>query len=313
MRPLPELTPANEWFWTSGADGVLRIQGCGECGELVHPPVPICPYCRSRDTKPTAVSGRGTVVGFTVNSHRWLPDFDPPYVVANVALAEDPRVHLTTNVIGCDPADVGIGQEVTVRFEQHEDVLAAAVRADGIPRPGRSGRATRAAGPPRAPRPRALRASRRAERRRAVEDRSSAHGRSAVARGRRLSGRGGGRRADAGGHRRAVDLPRCRRPGDERGWPHRHRGGPADPPDLDQRRRRPARTRGVGHRCGAGGGLGALPPRAVLPHGVGVDLRHPRVPRVRREWRGHRPAGLRPAPRVARALRRDVGGQLDRA
>jgi acetyl-CoA acetyltransferase/uncharacterized OB-fold protein len=122
MRPLPELTPANEWFWTSGADGVLRVQGCGECGELVHPPVPICPYCRSRDTKPTAVSGRGTVVGFTVNSHRWLPDFDPPYVVANVALAEDPRVHLTTNVIGCDPADVSIGQEVTVRFEQHEDV-----------------------------------------------------------------------------------------------------------------------------------------------------------------------------------------------
>ena len=122
MRPLPELTPANEWFWTSGADGVLRIQGCGECGELVHPPVPICPYCRSRDTKPTAVSGRGTVVGFTVNSHRWLPDFDPPYVVANVALAEDPRVHLTTNVIGCDSADVGIGQEVIVRFEQHEDV-----------------------------------------------------------------------------------------------------------------------------------------------------------------------------------------------
>jgi acetyl-CoA acetyltransferase/uncharacterized OB-fold protein len=122
MRPLPELTPANEWFWTSGADGVLRVQGCGECGELVHPPVPICPYCRSRDTKPTAVSGRGTVVGFTVNSHRWLPDFDPPYVVANVALAEDPRVRLTTNVIGCDPADVSIGQEVTVRFEQHEDV-----------------------------------------------------------------------------------------------------------------------------------------------------------------------------------------------
>ena len=53
MRPLPELTPANEWFWTSGADGTLRIQGCTDCGELVHPPVPICPYCRSRSSKPT--------------------------------------------------------------------------------------------------------------------------------------------------------------------------------------------------------------------------------------------------------------------
>ena len=78
-----------------------------DCGQLVHPPVPICPYCRSRSSKPTAVSGRGTIVGFTVNAHRWLPDFDPPYVIANVALAEDPRVHLTTNIVGCDPSEVG--------------------------------------------------------------------------------------------------------------------------------------------------------------------------------------------------------------
>src|ERR1022692_826905 len=75
MRPLPELTSANEWFWKSGSDDVLRIQGCDDCGQLVHPPVPICPYCRSRSSKPTAVSGRGTVVGFTVNYHRWLPGF----------------------------------------------------------------------------------------------------------------------------------------------------------------------------------------------------------------------------------------------
>lgn len=122
MRLLPQLTPANEWFWTSGADGHLRIQGCTECKALVHPPVPLCPACRSRAWAPTAVSGRGTVVGFTVNHHQWLPGFEPPYVIANVALAEDPTVRLTTNIVGCDPDEVDIGQEVTVRFEQHEDV-----------------------------------------------------------------------------------------------------------------------------------------------------------------------------------------------
>ena len=121
-RPLPELTPASEWFWTSGVDGVLRIQGCDDCGQLIHPPVPICPYCRSRSSTPTPVSGRGTIVGYTVNSHRWLPGFDPPYVIANVALAEDARVHLTTNIVGCEPSEVGIGQEVTVQFEHQEDV-----------------------------------------------------------------------------------------------------------------------------------------------------------------------------------------------
>ena len=122
MRLLPQLTPANEWFWTSGADGRLRIQGCQDCTALVHPPVPICPACRSRSWAPVEVSGRATVVGFTVNQHPWLPGFDPPYVIAIVALAEDPTVRLTTNIVGCGPDDVAIGQEVTVLFEQHEDV-----------------------------------------------------------------------------------------------------------------------------------------------------------------------------------------------
>jgi acetyl-CoA acetyltransferase/uncharacterized OB-fold protein len=122
MRPLPELSLSSGWFWTSGGDGTMRIQGCADCGELVHPPVPICPYCRSRSSKPVAVSGRGTIVGFTVNSHRWLPEFDPPYVIANVALSEDPRVHLTSNIVGCAPEEVTIGAEVQVEFEHHEDV-----------------------------------------------------------------------------------------------------------------------------------------------------------------------------------------------
>jgi acetyl-CoA acetyltransferase/uncharacterized OB-fold protein len=122
VRLLPQLTPCNEWYWTSGADGRLRIQGCDECKALVHPPVPICPSCRSTSWSPVEVSGRATVVGLTVNHQPWLPGFDPPYVVAVVALAEDDSVRVTTNIVGCDPDDVRIGHEVMVRFEQHEDV-----------------------------------------------------------------------------------------------------------------------------------------------------------------------------------------------
>ncbi len=122
MRPLPQLTPTNEWFWTSGADGRLRMQRCDDCQTFVHPPVPVCPVCRSHTWSPTVVSGHGTVIAYTVNRHQWLPDFEPPYAIAIVALAEDPTVHLTTNVVGCDPDDVRIGQEVVVRFEPCEDV-----------------------------------------------------------------------------------------------------------------------------------------------------------------------------------------------
>jgi acetyl-CoA acetyltransferase/uncharacterized OB-fold protein len=122
VRPLPELTPFNEWFWTSGADGKLRIQGCSECGKLVHPPTPRCPACGGRSSEPTVVSGRATVVAFTVNQHQWLPDLPPPYAIAVVALDEDATVRLTTNIIGVEPDEVRIGQQVEVRFEQHEDV-----------------------------------------------------------------------------------------------------------------------------------------------------------------------------------------------
>jgi acetyl-CoA acetyltransferase/uncharacterized OB-fold protein len=122
VRPLPQLTPATDWFWTSGKDGHLRVQACGDCGAFVHPPVPVCQVCRSRERVPTVVSGHGTVVAFTVNQHQWSPAFEPPYAIANVALEEDPSVHLTTNIVGCDPAEVHVGQQVSVVFEQQDDV-----------------------------------------------------------------------------------------------------------------------------------------------------------------------------------------------
>ena len=133
VRPLPEVTPVTSWFWSSGADGNLRIQGCSDCGRLVHPPVPVCPYCSSRSWTPTVVSGRATVAGYTVNHHRWHPDVDPPYVVAVVALAEDPDVRLTTTLVDCEPDEAHIGQSVLVRFEPVEDVWLPFFEPSGEP------------------------------------------------------------------------------------------------------------------------------------------------------------------------------------
>jgi len=122
MRPLPQFDLDTAEFWSSGADGVLRIARCGECGRRHHFPQPICPACRSRDVALEPVSGRAYVVGVSVNHQPWLPGFPPPYVVAIVAIEEDPSVRLTTNIVGCDPDSVEVGQWVRVRFEQHEDV-----------------------------------------------------------------------------------------------------------------------------------------------------------------------------------------------
>ncbi len=40
-----------------------------------------------------------------------------------MALAEDADVHLTTNIVDCDPDDVHVGQEVSARFIEEEDVF----------------------------------------------------------------------------------------------------------------------------------------------------------------------------------------------
>jgi acetyl-CoA acetyltransferase/uncharacterized OB-fold protein len=131
-RPLPQITPENEFFWTAGADGVLRFRACARCHALQHPPGPICRTCGSDELAPTEVAGTGVVVGFTLNEHPWHPDLPPPYLIAIVAIDEDPRVRLTTNLMDVDPADVHVGLGVEVRFEPVEDVWLPIF----APRPG---------------------------------------------------------------------------------------------------------------------------------------------------------------------------------
>ncbi len=122
FRLLPRLDKDNEFFWTSGADGRLRFLQCAHCATFVHPPAPVCPDCLSTDVAPKTVSGRATVESFTENVQQWIPGSEP-YLVAWVAIVEQPDVRLTTNLVGVEPADVTIGMPVTVVFEQHDAVF----------------------------------------------------------------------------------------------------------------------------------------------------------------------------------------------
>ncbi|BBX83429.1 hypothetical protein MAUB_13020 [Mycolicibacterium aubagnense] len=132
------MTPENEFYWTAGADGALRITACEKCNALIHPPAPVCRYCRERKMGVRTVSGLATLIGFTLNQRFSIPGLPAPYVVAQVALVEDPRVRLTTNIIDCDPEQLALGQQVEVVFEQHEDVwlpLFRPVAAQPAPAP----------------------------------------------------------------------------------------------------------------------------------------------------------------------------------
>jgi len=121
-RPLPLLTETNRFFWTSGADGTLRFLRCSACRTYAHPPQPVCRSCGATALAPEAVSGRATVVGWTVNHQPWHPAFAPPYVIAVVAMAEDADVRLTTNLVEVDHDAVSIGMEVEVVFHPDDEV-----------------------------------------------------------------------------------------------------------------------------------------------------------------------------------------------
>jgi uncharacterized OB-fold protein len=121
FRVLPAIDDTNRFFWTSGEDGRLRFLRCQSCGYYLHPPIPQCPACGGSDLQPEAVSGRGEVFSFTVNHRSWDGHPDP-YAIALVAFPEQEGLRLTTNVVGCDVADVHVGMPVQVCFEHRDPV-----------------------------------------------------------------------------------------------------------------------------------------------------------------------------------------------
>lgn len=119
-RPLPLLTEVNRTFWTSGADGVLRMQRCADCQRLIHPPALRCPYDHGVPEY-VDLSGQGRVESWTVNEHPWFPGFEPPYVIAFVNPVEDTRVRVLTNLVNTDPDRVTPAMPVRVTFQRYTD------------------------------------------------------------------------------------------------------------------------------------------------------------------------------------------------
>lgn len=117
LRLPPNPTAESKAFWTGGERGELLIFCCHSCGHFFHPPAPACWRCRSTDVAPEPVSGRATVAAYTINRQPWIPGFEPPYIVAMVALAEEPDVRLISNVVDVSVEQISVGMPVEVFFE----------------------------------------------------------------------------------------------------------------------------------------------------------------------------------------------------
>ncbi|GAA2093742.1 hypothetical protein GCM10009780_39260 [Actinomadura alba] len=119
--PAPMIGPDTRFFWDGVREGELRVQKCGACGRLRHPPGPMCPHCHALDRDHVVASGRGELHSYVVHHHPPVPGRTGPYVVGLVELEEG--VRMVGNVIGCPPGDVRIGMPVRLVFERLDDGL----------------------------------------------------------------------------------------------------------------------------------------------------------------------------------------------
>jgi uncharacterized OB-fold protein/acyl dehydratase len=111
----------NAWWWDAVQRGELLIQKCSDCGQIRHPPRPMCANCRSIKWESIKSKGRGIVYSFTVLHHPKFPGYEYPLVCGLIELEEGTRI--VSNVVGCGPEEVRIGMPVEVSIENVDDEL----------------------------------------------------------------------------------------------------------------------------------------------------------------------------------------------
>ena len=119
-RPLPPITPDTQGWWDATRERRLTVQLCRACGYHQFYPRSLCRSCHGDALELVEVSGRATVLSFSVVHRSPDPDaFEAPYVVALVTLDEGPV--LTTNLVDVDADPIGCDQPVVVRWEPLDD------------------------------------------------------------------------------------------------------------------------------------------------------------------------------------------------
>lgn len=121
----PVVSQDTAFFWAGTAAGELRIQRCGACHALRHPPGPACPECGALKPEHVVASGRGEVYSYVVHHHPPVPGRELPFVVALVELAEG--VRMLAELVGTPPEEVRVGLPVRVEFLRVDEELTLPV------------------------------------------------------------------------------------------------------------------------------------------------------------------------------------------
>lgn len=106
-------------FWKAAADHRLVMTWCDACDTAVWYPHPACPHCHGALVwRP--LSGRATLLSWTVVRKPVNPDFKVPYIPALVLPIEAPNARLVTQLVDCEPSELICDMPVSVRFRELE-------------------------------------------------------------------------------------------------------------------------------------------------------------------------------------------------
>lgn len=115
----PMINRDSAFFWEGTSAKELRVQKCGACGALRHPPGPTCPTCGEFDRQYVVASGLGTVFSYVIHRHPPVPDKELPIVLALIDLDEGVRMVGEVS----DAEDIAIGDRVQVDWNVIDDEL----------------------------------------------------------------------------------------------------------------------------------------------------------------------------------------------
>ncbi|TDG11312.1 nucleic acid-binding protein [Seongchinamella unica] len=119
LRPAPIRNRDNAFFWDGAIQQELRIQRCNNCGQMQHPPGPMCPGCLGTDMGYTIASGQGQLYSWIIPRYPAVPMFEEGFIVALVNLKEGVRV--LSNLCGIEPEEITSGMEVDVFFADTQE------------------------------------------------------------------------------------------------------------------------------------------------------------------------------------------------
>lgn len=117
--PAPEGDETSAPFWAHCNERRLAFQQCAACLRLVHPPLPVCPACRSVERAWADAPTTARVFSFTwvhTAAHESVKAV-LPYNVALVEFPGLPGVRLVTNVVDAKPATLAIGDPLELVWE----------------------------------------------------------------------------------------------------------------------------------------------------------------------------------------------------